>query len=130
MIGYRAKEIGNIGEGYAAEYLKKHRYRIVSRNYRKKYGEIDIIAENKNYLVFVEVKTRHTDSLTSGAQAVDLNKQRRIIKTASAYLNENDVDKYCRFDVCEIFVNSRTLKLEKLNYIENAFDTEAGYAGN
>ena len=130
MIGYRAKEIGDIGEDYAAEYLKKHRYRIVSRNYRKKYGEIDIIAENKKYLVFVEVKTRHTDSLTSGAQAVDLKKQRRIIKTASAYLNENDVDKYCRFDVCEIFVNSRTLKLEKLNYIENAFDTEVGYAGN
>ena len=122
MIKHKTKEIGDIGEEFAVKYLKKKRYRIVDRNFRKKYGEIDIIAENKNYIVFVEVKTRHTDSMTSASDAVNRQKQLKIIKTASLYLAENETEKFCRFDVCEVYVNAANLKLVDINYIEAAFE--------
>lgn len=122
MKKFSTQNIGDIGEEYASKFLKKKKYKILERNYRKRYGEIDIIAENKNYIVFVEVKTRHKDSMTSAADAVNRQKQIRIIKTASLYLAENETEKFCRFDVCEVYVNSDNLKLVDINYIEAAFE--------
>ena len=122
MKKFSTQKIGETGEKCAAEFLKKKRYKILERNYRKRYGEIDIIAENKNYIVFVEVKTRHTDYMTSAADAVNRQKQLKIIKTASLYLAENETEKFCRFDVCEVYVNAENLKLENINYIEGAFE--------
>lgn len=122
MKKFSTQNIGEIGEEYASKFLKKKKYKILERNYRKRYGEIDIIAENKNYIVFVEVKTRHTDSMTSAADAVNRQKQIRIIKTASLYLAENETEKFCRFDVCEVYINSDNLKLVDINYIEAAFE--------
>lgn len=122
MKKFSTQNIGEIGEEYASKFLKKKKYKILERNYRKRYGEIDIIAENKNYIVFVEVKTRHTDSMTSAADAVNRQKQLKIIKTASMYLAENETDKFCRFDVCEVYINSDNLKLVDINYIEAAFE--------
>lgn len=122
MKKFSTQNIGKIGEEYAAKFLEKKKYKILERNYRKKYGEIDIIAENKNYLVFVEVKTRHTDSMTSAADAVNRQKQLRIIKAASLFLVENETEKFCRFDVCEVYVNADNLKLVDINYIEGAFE--------
>ena len=122
MKKFSKQNIGDIGEEYASKFLKKKKYKILERNYRKRYGEIDIIAENKNYIVFVEVKTRHTDSMTSAADAVNRQKQIRIIKTASLYLAENETEKFCRFDVCEVYVNADNLKLVDINYIEAAFE--------
>ncbi|MCD8026632.1 MAG: YraN family protein [Clostridiales bacterium] len=125
---FTAKEIGNKGESYAVKFLKKKKYKILERNYSKKYGEIDIIAKDKEYIIFVEVKTRHENPMTSPVDAVDKRKQKRIIKTAAAYLAENRLDVYCRFDVCEVFVNSDNLKLISINYIKNAFKQEGDYA--
>lgn len=122
MKKFSTQNIGEIGEEYASKFLKKKKYKILERNYRKRYGEIDIIAENKNYIVFVEVKTRHKDSMISAADAVNRQKQIRIIKTASMYLAENETDKFCRFDVCEVYINSDNLKLVDINYIEAAFE--------
>ena len=122
MKKFSTQNIGEIGEEYTVKFLKKKKYKILERNYRKRYGEIDIIAENKNYIVFVEVKTRHKDSMTSAADAVNRQKQIRIIKTASLYLAENETEKFCRFDVCEVYVNSDNLKLVDINYIEAAFE--------
>lgn len=122
MKKFSTQSIGETGEMYAAEFLKKKKYQIIEKNYRKRYGEIDIIAENKNYIVFVEVKTRHTDSMTSAADAVNRQKQLKIIKTASLYLAENETEKFCRFDVCEVYVNADNLKLVNINYIEGAFE--------
>ena len=122
MKKFSTQNIGEIGEEYATKFLKKKKYKILERNYRKRYGEIDIIAENKNYIVFVEVKTRHRDSMTSAADAVNRQKQLKIIKTASMYLAENETDKFCRFDVCEVYINSDNLKLVDINYIEAAFE--------
>ncbi len=122
MSKFSNKEIGDKGEKYAADYLKKKKYKILALNYRKRCGEIDIIAENKQMLIFVEVKTRHKNSYLDAALAVDRKKQNRIIKTALLYISENMIDKFCRFDVCEVYVEPENLKLEQINYIENAFE--------
>lgn len=122
MKKFSTQNIGEKGEEYTVKFLEKKKYKILERNYRKRYGEIDIIAENKNYIVFIEVKTRHKDSMTSAADAVNRQKQIRIIKTASLYLSENETEKFCRFDVCEVYINSDNLKLVDINYIEAAFE--------
>ena len=88
---------------YPKKYLKKHKYKIIARNYKKPYGEIDIIAENKEVIAFVEVKTRKENSLTQPVDAVNRKKQMKILKTADMYMYENNIDKECRFDVCEVF---------------------------
>lgn len=118
---FTTKQTGDKGETYAAKYLKKHKYKIIARNYKKPYGEIDIIAENKEVIAFVEVKTRKENSLTQPVYAVNRKKQIKILKTADMYMYENNIDKECRFDVCEVFVNSDNLKLVGINYIEDAF---------
>lgn len=128
MIRFTKKETGDIGEDYAVKYLKKHGCKILERNYRKKFGEIDIIAKSKSCLLFVEVKTRHTNPYTQPYEAVDFRKQRKIIMTSSAYLTENHIDSFCRFDVCEVFVDENTLKLDHINYIKNAFEAGDTYA--
>ena len=122
MSGFSKKQIGDAGEEYCAAYLQKHGYRILFRNYRKPFGEIDIIARNHDTVAFVEVKTRHWNPMTQPYEAVNYRKQQRIIKTAQAYFIEYDVQDYCRFDVCEVFVDRETLRLLKLNYIESAFE--------
>ena len=76
----KSSDIGKIGEELVCRYLIKRGYNIISRNYRIKGGEIDIIAENGDYLVFVEVKTRKPDGLTNGFDAVTKRKQRLIIR--------------------------------------------------
>lgn len=127
MRKYTAKEIGNKGEKYAESYLKKHKFKILNRNYNTRFGEIDIIAENKEKIAFVEVKTRHSDSLAMPYEAVDLRKQKRIIKAAMMYLAKNDTDKFCSFDICEVIIDNSNLKLISINYIENAFEQESNY---
>lgn len=122
MSIFSKKQTGDVGEEYAVKYLKKHGYKIIERNYRQKFGEIDIIAKRHDYLVFVEVKTRHCNPLTQPYEAVNLGKQRKIIKTAAFYLAEHKLETYTRFDVCEVFVEASTLKLNQINYIKNAFE--------
>ena len=125
----KTKTIGDIGEEYAVNYLKKHRYKILSRNYRKRFGEIDIIAEKKGTVAFVEVKTRHENPLTRPFEAVDTKMQEKIYRTSLAYIYENDLDCQYRFDVCEVYVNRDTLKLIQINYFDNAFipESDNGY---
>lgn len=116
------KFIGDLGEKYAEKYLKKNKFKIIQRNYRKKFGEIDIIAQKFDTLVFIEVKTRHINPYIDAAQYVDSNKQHRIKKTAMCFIAENKIDMFCRFDVCEVYFDPENLKLVKINYIENAFE--------
>ncbi|MCH5296493.1 MAG: YraN family protein [Ruminococcus sp.] len=127
MKNYSAKEIGDRGEKYAVSFLKKNKYKILTKNYNTRVGEIDIIAENKEKISFVEVKTRHQKSLAKPYEAVDFKKQKRIIKAAMIYLAKNETDKFCSFDICEVIVDSVTLKLISINYIENAFEQESNY---
>ena len=118
---------GQLGEKLAARHLKKNGYRILERNSHHSHSEIDIIAVNKLYIVFVEVKTRTTDQemylyYGSPASAVDRAKQQRILNGARAYLQSTKYSsKQPRFDVIEVFLNKDDLNLIKINHIENAF---------
>ncbi len=109
---------GEIGENKVASFLRKNNFSIVKRNYVCKYGEIDIIAENDEYILFVEVKTRKQDSLVSGSEAVDVFKQNRIMLTAEDYIVKTRCELQPRFDVAEVTVIEGKYKLR---YIENAF---------
>ena len=113
-------KVGTLGEDAVVKHLKKHKYRIVERNYVSRFGEIDIIAKNKEFLLFVEVKTRKDNSLVSGISAVDSVKQQKITLTAQDYLIKNETDLQPRFDVAEVIYAQNNKKLQ-INYIENAF---------
>lgn len=97
------KILGTKGEDLACDYLSKHGYSIIVRNYRKKCGEIDIIARENDELVFIEVKTRSSTDWGSPVAAVTVHKQQQVIKTAQHYLAENNCfDSVIRFDVLGI----------------------------
>lgn len=119
-----SKLTGDAGEEYAVNYLKKHGCKILARNFRKRYGELDIVAQKAEYVIFVEVKTRRLNTLAQPYEAVDRKKRQRLIKTALAYLTENNIDSFCRFDVCEVFTDADTLAVKSINYIEDAFDAQ------
>ncbi|MGI5985617.1 MAG: YraN family protein [Oscillospiraceae bacterium] len=116
------KLVGRFGEQAAAEYLKKKRYKIVGMNYSCRFGEIDLIAENRKYVVFVEVKLRKSDKFAEAKEFVTQSKQEKIIKTASLWLSQNETELQPRFDVIEIYapqgIESKSIKI---NHIENAF---------
>ncbi len=117
-------EIGNIGEESVCAYLAEHGYTVIARNYRIKGGEIDIVAVNAEYIVFVEVKSRKPDSMVSGFEAVTKRKQGLIIKTASDYCIKHPTELQPRFDVAEVIIDSG--KVLGIDYIQNAYDT-TGY---
>ncbi len=109
------------GEEKAAKHLKKQGYNIISKNFQTRFGEIDIIAEDKEYIIFVEVKARSEKSIAEPREFVDLKKQRKIIKTAEIYLSANPSEKQPRFDVVEV---KRTKIKTEINHIMNAFEVE------
>lgn len=112
------KTVGRNGEKAAALYLKRKGYTIVKTNYSCRFGEIDIIAENNDYLVFVEVKARNKNSIAAPREFVDRAKQNRIISTAKMYLSVFGTQKQPRFDVIEV----RTDRfIGKIDHVENAF---------
>lgn len=119
-------EIGRKGELFAAEYYKKLGYSITAVNYHSRYGEIDLIAENENEIVFCEVKTRNEKTCTLPSDAVDFKKQERITLTALKFIEKNDSDKMLRFDVFEVWQKDR--RIYKFNNIENAFEA-ADFSG-
>ena len=123
---YNGKEngqIGNLGEDLVADYLKSKCYIIVKRNWRDRFGEIDVIAENGVHIIFVEVKTRTEDALVSGREAIDRKKAERIRKTALSFINRFYRNLSSRFDVAEVTVYTRDDNTVgyKLNYIKSAF---------
>lgn len=114
------RKAGNIGEDAVCGFLVRHGYEIIKRNFTVRGGEIDIIAEKADIIAFVEVKTRTIGSMTSAEEAADLRKQRLIIRTAQAYLQNVAQPLQCRFDVAT--VETEGGKVKKLRYYVNAFD--------
>lgn len=106
---------GNVGEIKAVNFLKKKKYKIITTNYKNKIGEIDIIAEKDDLIVFVEVKNRSTFAFGRPIEAVTLQKQNKIKKVAEIFLMMNHIQYHnVRFDVIEVFDNF-------INHTENAF---------
>lgn len=101
------QEFGAAGEAAACRLLKKSGYRILQRNWENKWGEIDAIAWEDDELVFVEIRSRSSGELGTGAESVNLRKQRQIVRAAKIYMLEKKLDVYaqpCRFDVVEMLL--------------------------
>jgi len=114
------KDIGEIGEQIAADFLTKKGYRIVERNYRAGRGEIDIIAwVHDRLLVFVEVKTRNSELFGGPEGAVTAAKQNRLLRTAGFYMESIGYDWEIRFDVIAVMFDHGALR--ELRHIEDAF---------
>jgi len=119
--GYR-KALGRKGEETAVGFLRSKGYKILTRNFQIREGEIDFIAEHENTLVFVEVKTSRSDSFGHPADRVDETKQQRMIQAASAYLQKHEMDdRDCRFDVIAIQIEKGRQTVE---HIQDAFQIE------
>lgn len=113
------KSLGNAGEQFVANHLQQQGFSICAQNYRKFFGEVDIIACKKNLYIFVEVKTRKPSTIAMG-QLISPSKQQKIIKTAQTFIAENQLgqNNVCRFDVALVLKNDTSFSM---NYIENAF---------
>ncbi len=112
--------LGAWGEDLAVKYLCKQGLKIVERNFRSPVGEIDIIARDKSFLVFIEVKTRRSTTFGAPQEAVDQRKQRQITRTAQWYLQNNkNVKLQPRFDVVAILCQSDGLA--QINHLPDAF---------
>ena len=102
---YLRHKLGKNGENIATEYLKSIGYSIIERNYTARQGEIDIIAKDKNELVFIEVKTRSSLQYGRPADAIDLTKQKHLISTIKYYLySKHLANTYVRIDIIEIYL--------------------------
>ncbi len=118
-------EKGNVGQALAVREMQKHGYVILEQNYRSGHGEIDIIAQKEDVIVFTEVKRRTSDSHGIPAEAVDQKKRTRILHTAQAYLALREwYDCPCRFDIAEILEQDGQTYFR---YTENAFGEEDTY---
>ncbi len=113
--------VGKWGEALIAEYLRKKGYKIIAANYRTRFGEIDIIAENKKCVVFVEVKLRKNDKFGSASEFVTESKQKKLRSTAEIWLSANETKKDVRFDVAEVYAPDGISENYTINIIENAF---------
>jgi putative endonuclease len=103
-MGIESYDLGRKGEEIAERYLLKQGYEILERNYHSQQGEIDIIARDKDFLVFVEVKNYSFRSYGSPVGAVGKNKKQSIIHAAGTYIYKNKIeDVYSRFDVIAIY---------------------------
>ena len=118
---------GDFGEVTVRDYLIKRGYRVIASNYRKRVGEIDIIAvfDIDKEVIFIEVKTRKQGGLIEGVESVNHTKRQKIFKTARAFIAENP--QFCRmntrFDVAEVTITGgESPQLLKIDYYEDAFN--------
>jgi putative endonuclease len=117
---HQKQTIGKIGEDLAVEFIAAKGYEVVERNYRYGHGEIDIVAKDRDSLVFIEVKTRNNLEFGPPVLAVTKNKQRQIRKIAEAYLYDKNIsDTECRIDVIGILLIKNIEP--QINHIINAF---------
>lgn len=115
--------LGRAGEELACNLIKKQGFFIAARNYRSERGEIDIIAENRETVLFVEVKLRSSHAGYLPREAVTPQKKRRIIHAARNFIFRSRNTLKPRFDIIEIIMNERQdLKDADVNWIENAFE--------
>lgn len=110
----QSSELGKLGEELAERFLKKLGYKILNKNFRTRYGEIDIIAKDKKRIIFVEVKTRSCDDYGTPQLAVNFYKQKHLSLAALTFIKKNSLNSDYRFDIIAICGN-------KVEHIKNAF---------
>ena len=112
---------GAWGETLAAKYLQKMRYKVIATNYHCRFGEIDLIVQNRKFLVFVEVKLRKSSKFAKAMEYVDTRKRDKLRITASVYLAQNPTNLQPRFDVIEIYAPEGIARRVQIEHIEDAF---------
>lgn len=111
-------DIGKKGEAIALTYLREKGYHVRETNWIYRKAELDLVAEYKNQLVVVEVKTRTSREFESPKEAVTIKKQKHIVRAADAYIQEFDIDMECRFDIVSVLLEGNNVEIE---HIEDAF---------
>lgn len=115
------KDIGNLSETLAIDYLKQKKYKILDINFKNRFGEIDIISKKDDLIIIIEVKGRFNSNYGFPSESVNISKQKKIIAVTNSYLHINNLYKCnIRFDVIEIFLNHMTNSYE-INHIIDAF---------
>lgn len=108
-----------LGEDLACEYLRKKGYKIIERNFRKGYGELDIVAIHKNILIFVEVKTRTSNSFGTPFESVTYSKIKTLTKTAQFYkMGNSRLPEAMRLDAVSVILDKEN-NLQEIEHIEN-----------
>ena len=116
-------QFGQASELLAERFLQAKGYRIVARNLRTSLGELDLVAEDRGVLVFVEVKARATENFGGARLAVDRRKQAKLARLASQYLAQRRLsDRLCRFDV--VLVQGHPPSPDRIEHLQNAFDAD------
>ena len=119
------REQGQYTEELACQYLENKGFKLIEKNFNCRLGEIDLIMKDNDSLVFVEVRYRRSNNFGSGAESVTANKQSKLIKTASLYLQQHDTyNKYpARFDIVSItgIIETNDMNNIDFDWIENAF---------
>ncbi len=117
--------LGRKGEEVTSSFLEKSGYKIISRNYKTKLGEIDIIASDKDTICFIEVKTRNSERFGSPFEAVSAAKQRKISRVALGFLKERSLlDRRARFDVVSVLYSKEA---PQIDLIKNAFELSSDF---
>lgn len=113
------KKIGTFGEMIVITYLENSNYKILSQNYCTKFGEIDIIAKDKDEYVFIEVKTRSSSEFGRPVEAVDKHKEKHIKKSSQIYIYLNNLEnQYIRYDIIEVYFDKSKYYI---NHLKNNF---------
>jgi len=115
-------DLGKAGELAAADFLKQNGYSIRAQNWKTKFGEIDIIAENKDWLVIAEVKTRSSMVFGKPQEAVDFRKQRTLVNMADFYIRQFKIDKETRFDILSVLIDGDNATVTHLSNAFSPFD--------
>lgn len=121
----KRSEVGAWGEAIAARYLAEQGYIVRDRNWRHGHGELDIVAERDDVIVFVEVRTRRSDAFGAPQESITARKRATLIATAQAYLDQHGLqDRHWQIDVIALDLRRRNI-LERLDHIECAIEAEA-----
>ncbi len=116
------KLLGAFGEDAACRFLQKKRYKLLARNFSCRFGEIDIVAANRKYLVFAEVKLRKNSEHGQAREFVTPAKQQRVIRAAEYWLMTHPTDLQPRFDVIEVYASDGIqTRSPEINHIEDAY---------
>jgi putative endonuclease len=122
MSGQKSRLLGRWGEALAAEYLRQNGFLIVASGWHSRFGEIDLVAENREFLCFVEVKLRKSAAFGQAGEFVDRRKQEKLRATAELYLVCHPTKRQPRFDVIEIYApQGMDTAQPNITWLENAF---------